>query len=112
MKRIEAIVRPTKANDVYQALTKVGHPGMMITEIEGHGNQQGVEKEVRGKTYKIPLLTKTRIELVVDDSEADKIVNAILDSAFTGEVGDGKIFIHPIEEVVRVRTKERGKKAI
>jgi nitrogen regulatory protein P-II 1 len=112
MKRIEAIVRPTKAADVCEALVRVGHPGMMITEIEGHGNQMGIEKEFHGKTYKVSLITKTRIEMVVEDGDVEKIIQTILDSGITGEAGDGKIFIHPVDEVIRVRTKERGRNAL
>jgi len=112
MKRIEAIVRPTKVNDVYKALELVGHPGLMISEIEGHGIEKGVEQQVRGKTYKVDLITKARIELVVPDDEAEKIVAAIQKAALTGHIGDGKIFVHPVEDAVRVRTAERGDAAI
>ena len=112
MKRIEAIVRPTKVNDIYRALEEVGHPGLMISEIEGHGIEKGLEQRVRGKTYKVDLITKARIELVVADEEADKIVGAIQKPALTGQIGDGKIFVHPVDDAVRVRTAERGNAAI
>ena len=111
MKRIEAIVRPTKVNDVCAALEQVGHPGLMISEIEGHGIEKGAEQKVRGKTYKIELITKARIELVVQDGETDRIVAAIQKAAFTGNIGDGKIFVHPVDDAVRVRTcRRRGRR--
>jgi nitrogen regulatory protein P-II 1 len=112
MKRIEAIVRPTKVNEVYAALEQVGHPGMMISEIEGHGKTKGIEQTVRGKTYKVDFITKARIELVVEDAEVNDIISAIQKAAYTGQIGDGKIFVHAIEDVVRVRTAERGVAAI
>ncbi len=112
MKRIEAIIRPALVNKVCAALEKVGHPGLMISRIEGHGRQKGIEHEVRGKTYKVDLLTKARLELIVKDKEAGRIVEAIRDAACTGEIGDGKIFIHPVDEAVRVRTAECGEAAV
>ncbi|MBF0619844.1 MAG: P-II family nitrogen regulator, partial [Candidatus Omnitrophica bacterium] len=92
MIKIEAIVRPTKVGAVCTALKKVGHPGLMITEIEGHGKQAGIEQEFRGKIYKVELITKAKIELVVNDKDVGPITKAIRDAAFTGKVGDGKIF--------------------
>jgi nitrogen regulatory protein P-II 1 len=112
MKKIEAIVRPTKIGDVCAALEKIGHPGIMITEIEGHGKQKGIEQEFRGKTYKTELLTKARVEIVVKDSDVNKTIKAIREAAFTGKVGDGKIFIYPVEDAVRIRTAEQGDLAV
>jgi nitrogen regulatory protein P-II 1 len=112
MKRIEAIIRPAKVNEVYKALEEVGHPGLMISEIEGHGVEKGIEQQVRGKMYKVDLITKARIELVVEDEEVERIVSAIQKAAFTGKIGDGKIFVHPVDNAVRVRTAERGDAAI
>ena len=112
MKRIEAIIRPAKVGEVVTALEKVGHPGIMISEIEGHGKQAGVEEEVRGKKYKIPLLGKVRLEVIVKDKDAEKIVKAIREAAVTGKIGDGKIFIHPVDDAVRIRTAERGDAAV
>jgi nitrogen regulatory protein P-II 1 len=112
MKRIEAIVRPGKVNEVYAALEQTGHPGMMISEIEGHGKTRGIEQQVRGKTYKVDFITKARIELVVEDAEVNGIVSAIQKAACTGQIGDGKIFVHPIDDAVRVRTAESGVAAI
>ncbi len=112
MKKIEAIIRPAKVGDVCAALDKVGHPGIMITEIEGHGKQKGIEQEFRGKTYKTELMTKARIEIVVKDEDVDKTIKAIREAAFTGKVGDGKIFIYPVDDVVRIRTNEQGDNAV
>jgi len=109
---IEAIVRPAKVNDIYRALEQVGHPGLMISEIEGHGIEKGLEQQVRGKTYRVNLITKARIELVVNYDETDKIVGAIQKAALTGHIGDGKIFVHPVDDAVRVRTAERDDAAI
>ena len=108
MKKIEAVIRPSKLGDVCKALHKVGHPGLMITEIEGHGAQKGMTKTLRGKEYKIEFMTKTKVDIVTKDDDVNKIVEAIRAAAYTGEVGDGKIFISSIEDVVRVRTGEKG----
>jgi len=112
MKKIEAIIRPAKIGDVCVALEKVGHPGIMITEIEGHGKQKGIEQKVRGKTYKVELMTKVRIEVVVKNDDVERIVKTIREAAFTGQVGDGKIFIYPVENAVRIRTAEQGDIAV
>jgi nitrogen regulatory protein P-II 1 len=112
MKRIEAIIQPAKVGDVCAALEKVGHPGIMITEIEGHGKQKGTEQSFRGKTYKVDLLTKAKVEVIVKDGECDRIIKAISDITCTGKIGDGKIFIHPVDDAVRIRTHERGDAAI
>jgi nitrogen regulatory protein P-II 1 len=112
VKRIEAIVRPTKVADICAALEKVDYSGLMITEIEGHGRQKGIEQQVRGKTYKVGLMTKARIEVVVKDSDTEKVTNIIREIAVTGKVGDGKIFISPVDDAVRIRTGEHGDSAI
>ncbi len=112
MKRIEAIIRPEKAGAVVTTLDAVGHPGIMISEIEGHGKQHGMEDNVRGKKYKIDLITKTRIEIIVKDSDVNRLVKAIRDIAVTGEIGDGKIFVHPVDDAIRIRTDEKGDDAI
>ncbi|MDA8326509.1 MAG: P-II family nitrogen regulator [Nitrospiraceae bacterium] len=112
MKRIEAIIRPTKIGDVLAALEKVGHPGIMVSEIEGHGSQKGVEQQVRGKTYRVSLLAKKKIDVIVKDQEADKIIQAIRKAVSTGEIGDGKIFVSNMEEAIRIRTGESGEKAL
>ena len=112
MKKIEAIIRPVKVGEVCDALEKVGHSGIMITEIEGHGNQKGIEAQIRGKTYKVELMTKARIEIVAKDGDVENIIKAICEAAFTGKVGDGKIFIYPVADAVRIRTSERGDVAV
>jgi len=112
MKKIEAIIRPTKLDVVCGAFEKVGYPGMMITEIEGHGKQKGLKQQWRGKEYKLALLPKIKIEVVVKDQDIDKTVKAIREAAYTGEMGDGKIFIYTIDDAVRIRTDERGNAAI
>jgi nitrogen regulatory protein P-II 1 len=112
MKKIEAIIRPAKLADVCAAFEKVGYPGMMITEIEGHGKQKGLTQQWRGKEYKVALLPKTKIEVVVKDLDLDKTVKAIREAAYSGEMGDGKIFIYTVDDAVRIRTDERGNAAI
>jgi nitrogen regulatory protein P-II 1 len=109
MKKIEAVIRPTKAGDVYAALGGAKCPGLMMTEIEGHGRQKGVEQEFRGKKYKTELLTKAKIEIVANDEDVDRIVKAIRDAALTGKEGDGKIFVYTIDDAIQIRTGERGK---
>ncbi len=98
--------------DVCDALDKVGHPGVTISDVEGHGIQKGVDKQVRGRTYKVELLTKKRVEVIAKDNEADKIIRAIRDAVFTGEIGDGKIFVSSMADAIRIRTGETGEAAI
>jgi len=112
VKKIEAIIRPAKISDVCAALEKIGHPGIMITEIEGHGKQKGIEQQFHGKTYKVELLTKAKIDLVVKDEDLDRTVKVIRESAYTGQMGDGKIFISTIDDAMRIRTGEQGSVAI
>ncbi len=112
MKKIEAVIRPTKAGDVYAALGGANCPGLMMTEIEGHGRQQGVEQEFRGKKYKTGLLTKAKIEIVANDEDVDRIVKVIRDAALTGKEGDGKIFVYTIDDAIQIRTGDRGKTTI
>ena len=109
MKKIEAIIRPTKLDDVYVALSKVGCPGLMVSEIEGQGKQKGVVQQFHGKEYRTELLTKAKIEIIANDEDVDKICAAICQSALTGKEGDGRIFISTIEETFRIRTGEREK---
>jgi len=112
MKRIEAIVRPEKASEVCDALNKVGHPGVTLSQVEGHGDQKGWTNHVRGMSYRVNLLSKTRVEVVAKDEDVDKIIKAIVNAALTGEVGDGKIFVHDIANAIRIRTNESGIAAI
>jgi nitrogen regulatory protein P-II 1 len=109
MKKIEAIIRPTKLDDVYVALSNVGCPGLMVSEIEGQGKQKGVVQQFHGKEYKTELLTKAKIEIVANDQDVDKICDAICQAALTGQEGDGRIFIYNIEDTFRIRTGVRTK---
>jgi len=112
MKKIEAIIRPFKLDDVKEALSEIGVRGMTITEVKGYGRQKGHTELYRGAEYKIDFLPKIKIEIVAPDNMVDKIVSTIIKAAKTGLVGDGKIFIYPVEEVIRVRTEETGEDAI
>ena len=112
MKKIEAIVRPEKVDEVRKALEKAGYPGVTISEVEGHGKQKGVTRQWRGESYKVDLLPKGKLEIVVSDKDADRLVSTIVSTAKTGSVGDGKIFVSEVKEVVRIRTGERGEEAL
>jgi nitrogen regulatory protein P-II 1 len=112
MKKIEAVVRSESVDEVRQALSAVGVNGLMISEIEGHGKQNGVVQLLRGEKYKIELLPKARIEIIVKDKDVERITNAIIQSARTGEIGDGKIFIYPVDDAIRIRTGEKGELAV
>ena len=113
MKKIEAIVRPERVTAVKEALEKLGYPGMTLTEVKGHGKQKGLVQQWRGSQYRIEFLPKVKIELVVENGESvEPIIQAIVQQARTGEAGDGKIFVWPVEEVVRIRTGERGTSAV
>lgn len=112
MKKIEAIIRPEKLDVVRKELDKSGYPGIMITEVEGHGKQKGIEQQWRGEKFKVEFLPKVKIEIVAKDNDADRIVSAIIQTARTGAVGDGKIFISDIKDAVRIRTGDRGDKAV
>ncbi|MBI1952724.1 MAG: P-II family nitrogen regulator [Candidatus Omnitrophica bacterium] len=112
MKKIEAIIRPEKVDEVRRALEKVGFPGLNLSEVEGHGKQKGVIQQWRGEQYKVELLPKVRLEIVVSDRDAAKIVKAIQETSRTGAVGDGKIFVSSVEEVIRIRTGESGEAAL
>lgn len=112
MKKIEAVIRVEKLEDVNEALEKFGYPGMMVTRIEGHGRQKGLVEQFRGREFKVNFLPKIKIEIVAKDSETERIVNTISSIAKTGEIGDGKIFVYPVENVVRIRTGEKGEIAI
>lgn len=112
MKKIEAIIRPEKLDDVRMALERCGYPGITITETEGHGRQKGLVQKWRGEEFRIDTLPKMKIEIVVGDKDAETIIAAVLEAAYTGNVGDGKLFVSDIAEAVRIRTKERGEKAL
>lgn len=112
MKKIEAIIRPEKFDALRIALEKEGCAGLMITEIEGHGKQKGVFQQWRGEKYRVAVLPKVKIEIVVKDEDAERIIKAITNNVKTGEIGDGKIFIYAIEDAIRIRTGERGEVAL
>lgn len=112
MKKIEAIVRPTKLDDVKEALGKFGIHGMTVTEVIGCGLQKGKTEVYRGTEYTIDLLSKIKIEIVLKDKWVDEVIRVIIDAARSGEIGDGKIFIYPVEKAVRIRTGEAGEEAI
>ncbi|MDZ4277943.1 MAG: P-II family nitrogen regulator [Dehalococcoidia bacterium] len=113
MKKIEAIIRPEKLNDVKEALEQAGFVGLNIVHVTGRGAQKGIVHGGRGgETYTVDMLPKLKIEVVVKDPDADKAVDAILGSARTGNIGDGKIFVMNVEDAIRVRTGERGEVAV
>ena len=112
MKKIEAIIKPFKLDDVKEALNEMGIQGMTISEVKGYGRQKGHKEIYRGAEYVVDFIPKIRIEIVVDDPQTDAVVNAIRDAANTGKIGDGKIFVLPIEEAIRVRTGETGVDAV
>ena len=112
MKKIEAIIRVEKFEEVKDALKELGYPGMTKTLVEGHGQQKGLKQQFRGTTFEVEFPPKMKLEIVAADKDVDGIVKAIVANARTGEVGDGKIFVLPVENVVRVRTGEEGEKAI
>ncbi|OGP56262.1 MAG: transcriptional regulator [Deltaproteobacteria bacterium RBG_13_52_11] len=112
MKKIEAIIKPFKLDDVKHALSKIGVQGMTLTEVKGFGRQKGHTEVYRGAEYKIDFLPKVKIELITTDDMVPQVIETIERSAKTGKIGDGKIFICPVEEVIRIRTGERGRDAI
>lgn len=112
MKKVEAIIRPFKLEDVKLALVNAGIVGMTVSEVRGFGRQKGQVERYRGSEFTVEFLQKLKIEVVIDDSNVDTVVNAIAEAAKTGEIGDGKIFISPIESVVRIRTGDRDTTAL
>lgn len=112
MKKIEAIIRPFKLDEVKEALVEVGVRGLTITEVRGYGRQKGHTETYRGSEYRIEFIPKIKIEVVVEQEKAEKVIEAILRTAKTGQVGDGKIFIYDVQDVIRIRTEESGKEAL
>jgi nitrogen regulatory protein P-II 1 len=112
MKKVEAIVKPFKLDEVKEALQKIGIQGMTVSEVKGFGRQKGHTELYRGAEYVVDFLPKIKVELVVSDELADKAVQAIVEAANTGRIGDGKIFVTHIEEAIRIRTGERGPDAV
>jgi len=112
MKKIEAIIKPFKLDDVKEALNEIGIQGMTISEVKGYGRQKGHKEIYRGAEYVVDFIPKIKIEVIVESDRVDQVVEKIRASANTGKLGDGKIFVMPVEQVIRVRTGERGKDAI
>ncbi|MCF6149337.1 MAG: P-II family nitrogen regulator [Candidatus Kuenenia sp.] len=112
MIKIEAIIRDQKLTAVKEALKAIGVGGMTVSEVKGHGTQKGITEVYRDKQYSVDLLPKIKIEIITDEENMDKITKTILDAAQTGSIGDGKIFIYDVKNVIRIRTGETGKKAI
>jgi nitrogen regulatory protein P-II 1 len=112
VKKIEAILKPFKLDEVKEQLTKSGIQGMTVSEVKGFGRQKGHTELYRGAEYVVDFLPKVKVEILVDDDNAPSIVNAIQTAARTGRIGDGKIFVTPVDEVIRIRTGERGGDAV
>ena len=112
MKKIEAIIKPFKLDDVKEALSQVGVEGLTVTEVKGFGRQKGHTELYRGAEYVVDFLPKVKLEVVVSDEIVERVINAISDAANTGKIGDGKIFVLPLEEAIRIRTGERGPAAV
>jgi nitrogen regulatory protein P-II 1 len=112
MKKIDAIIQPFKLDEVKEALLAIGVDGMTITEVRGHGRQKGHKEAYRGKEYKVDLLPKIKVELVVPASRIEEIIATLTRAAQTGKIGDGKIFVYDVSEVVRIRNGDRGEAAI
>ena len=112
MKKIEAIIKPFKLDDVREALTDIGITGMTVTEVKGFGRQKGHTEVYRGAEYAVDFLPKIKMELVLRDDQVDQAVDVIIETARSGKIGDGKIFIFPVEEAIRIRTGERSEAAV
>ncbi|MFV1995628.1 MAG: P-II family nitrogen regulator [Verrucomicrobiales bacterium] len=112
MKKVEAIIKPFKLEDVKEALSAVGIQGMTVTEVKGFGRQKGHTEIYRGSEYTVDFLPKVKIEVVVDADRADEVTEAIVKTANTGKIGDGKVFVSPIENAIRIRTGETGAEAV
>ena len=112
MKKIEAIVKPFKVEDVKEALAEVGVDGMTVSEVKGFGRQKGHTEIYRGSEYTVDFLPKVKFEIVLEDERVQRTVDAIVRAAKTGKIGDGKVFVYTVEEVIRIRTEERGVEAV
>ena len=112
MKKIDAIIKPFKLDDVREALTELGITGMTVSEVKGFGRQRGHTEVYRGAEYAVDFLPKVKIEVVLPDDQIERTVDAIIEAARSGKIGDGKIFVLPVEEVIRIRTGETGETAI
>ena len=112
MKKVEAIIKPFKLEDVKEALSEIGIQGMTVTEVKGFGRQKGHTEIYRGSEYTVDFLPKVKLEIVVDDAQSSQVVDAIVKTANSGKIGDGKVFVSPVEEAVRIRTGETGAEAV
>jgi nitrogen regulatory protein PII len=112
MKKVEAIIKPFKLEEVKEALAEVGIQGMTVTEVKGFGRQKGHTEIYRGSEYTVDFLPKVKLEIVVDDTQTAQVVDAIVKTANSGKIGDGKVFVSPVEEAVRIRTGETGAEAV
>ncbi len=112
MRKVEAIIKPFKLDEVKEALNEIGIHGMTVTEIKGYGRQKGHKEIYRGAEYVVDFIPKVKIEIVIETEMVEKVVSTIQKSAYTGKIGDGKIFVIPIEQAIRIRTGERGKEAL
>ncbi len=112
MKKIEAIIRPYRLEEVREALLETGVQGMTVSEVKGFGRQRGHSEMYRGREYEVDYIAKVKIEIIIEDELENQVIDAILSNARTGQLGDGKIFIYPVEDVIRVRTSESGPDAI
>ncbi|GAB4529019.1 MAG: P-II family nitrogen regulator [Pleurocapsa sp.] len=112
MKKIEAIIRPFKLDEVKIALVNAGVVGMTVSEVRGFGRQKGQTERYRGSEYTVEFLQKLKIEIVIEDNQVDMVVDKIIAAARTGEIGDGKIFVHPVDQIIRIRTGEKNLEAV
>ncbi|AXX93442.1 transcriptional regulator [Malaciobacter molluscorum LMG 25693] len=112
MKKIEAIIKPFKLDDVKEALVDIGITGMTVSDVKGYGRQQGHSELYRGAEYIVDFLAKNKIEVVVNDEDVDATIKAIIEAAKTGKIGDGKIFVIPLDDVIRIRTEQKGAEAV
>jgi len=112
MKKVEAIIQPFKLEDVKEALKAIGVDGMTVSEVRGHGRQKGHKEVYRGQEYHVDLLPKVKLELVVPDSRLDEVTRTIVESARTGKIGDGKLFVYEVAQAIRIRNEDRGESAL
>jgi len=112
MTKIEAIIRPNKFESVKGALIQMGIEGMTVSEVRGHGRQKGHTEVYKGREYEVDLLPKIKVELVLADEIVEKVIDTLLTTAYTGQIGDGKIFVYKVDDVIRIRSRERGAVAI
>jgi nitrogen regulatory protein P-II 1 len=112
MKKIEAVIKPFKLDEVRESLSEIGVTGLTVTEVKGFGRQKGHTELYRGAEYVVDFLPKVKVEIVIQDNMVDRAIEAIIKAARTGKIGDGKIFVYPVEQVVRIRTGETGEAAV